>query len=104
MAYNQRANDGRMSTDFPLDAGEAAILVRVFGADGGDLTPEVARYFLATDFPAKDRERLDALAERARHGTLTAAEREELDHYCHIGDLLALMKSKARLALKKSQP
>jgi hypothetical protein len=86
------------------DTGEAAILVRVFGADRGELTPEAAQYFLAKDFPAKDRERLDTLAEKARQGALTAAEREELDHYCHVGDLLALMKSKARLARKQPQP
>ena len=93
-----------MSTNLSLDAGEAAILLRVFGTHRGELTPEAARFFLATDFPAKDRERLDALAEKARQGELTAAEREELDHYCHVGDLLALMKSKARLALKQPQP
>jgi hypothetical protein len=35
----------------------------------------------------------------ARQGILSADEQEELERYCHVSDLLALMQSKARLAL-----
>jgi hypothetical protein len=91
-----------MSTSVAYETGEAAILVRLFEEDRGHLTPEAARYFLHMDFPPSDRERLDALAAKARQGILTAFEQEELEHYCHVGDLLALMQSKARLVLKES--
>ncbi len=92
-----------MSTNIASDTGEAAILVRVFDSDRGDLTPGAARYFLQKDFPPSDRQKMDALAAKARQGSLTASEQEELEHYCHVGDLLALMKSRARLAMKEPQ-
>jgi hypothetical protein len=92
-----------MSTSFSSNTGEAAILVRVFNADHGDLPPDAARYFLEKDFPPTDLEKMDELARKARQGSLTADEQEEMEHYCHVGDLLALMKSKARLSLGQSQ-
>jgi uncharacterized protein YnzC (UPF0291/DUF896 family) len=45
---------------------------------------------------------MNALAERAREGTLTADEREELENYRRVGHLLGLMQSKARIALRAS--
>jgi hypothetical protein len=39
------------------------------------------------------------LAEKSEVGTLTAEEQSEFDGYRHIGNLLAVMQSKARLAL-----
>ena len=41
------------------------------------------------------------LAERSEAGTLTAEEQSEFDSYVHIGNFLAVMQSKARLALKE---
>jgi hypothetical protein len=38
--------------------------------------------------------------ERSEAGTLTAEEEKEFDGYLHVGNLLAVMQSKARLALK----
>jgi hypothetical protein len=92
-----------MSTSFASDTGEVAILVRVFNTDHGDLPPDAARYFLEKDFPPSDLKKMDELARKARQGSLTADEQEEMEHYCHVGDLLAMMKSKARLALGHSQ-
>ncbi len=86
-----------------FDTGEAGILLRLFEEDHDLLTPEAAQYFLRMNFPPSDRQRMDGLAEKARQGNLTAAEQEELDCYCHVGELLALLQSKARLALKESQ-
>jgi hypothetical protein len=93
-----------MSTSVAVETGEAAILARLFEEDRGNLTPEAASYFLQVDFPPSDRERLDTLAAKARQGILTDVEQEELEHYCHVGDLLALMQSRARLVLKESHP
>jgi hypothetical protein len=92
-----------MSTSIASDTGEAAILVRVLNVERDELTPSAAQYFLHMDFPPSDRQRMDALAQKAREGALPADEQEMLEHYCHVGDLLALMKSKARLVLKESQ-
>jgi len=40
------------------------------------------------------------LAERSEAGTLTAEELAEFDSYLHIGNWLAVMHSKSRLALQ----
>ena len=92
-----------MHASVALDNSEAAILARVFEADQGDLAPDAARFFLHADFPPSDRARMDSLARKARQGILTVGEQEELEHYCHVGDLLALMQSKARMVVKQSQ-
>lgn len=91
-----------MSTIVASDTGEAAILARLFDDDRRQLTPEAARYFLSLEFSPSDRDQMESLARKARQGILTADEQAELEHYCHVGDLLALMQSKARLVIKQS--
>jgi hypothetical protein len=71
---------------------------RIFVADR-ELTPEEARYFLQRDFGPADHARLEYLGDRANEGTLTPAERAEYDEYIHVGDVLAILQSKARVAL-----
>jgi hypothetical protein len=41
---------------------------------------------------------MQELAERSEAGTLTAEDHSEFDGYLHVGNLLAVMQSKARLA------
>ncbi len=60
-----------------------------------------AEFLLSIDFENPDRQRMLELAERPEAGTLTAEEQAEFDSYRHIGNFLAVMQSKARLALKK---
>jgi len=66
-----------------------------------ELSPEAAEYLLSITFPETDRKRLEQLAERSAAGTLTDEERAEYDSYLHIGNLLAVMQSKARVALRR---
>jgi hypothetical protein len=42
------------------------------------------------------------LAERSEAGVLTVEEQSELDSYLHVGNFLAVLQSKARMALKKN--
>jgi hypothetical protein len=42
------------------------------------------------------------LAEKNQEGLLAEAEKEILDNYIKVGDLLAILQSKARKALKRS--
>jgi len=67
-----------------------------------DLSPDAAEFLLAVDFEESDRERMLQLAERSEAGILTVEEQTEFDGYLHVGNLLAVMRSRARLALKKS--
>jgi hypothetical protein len=67
----------------------------------GDLSPEAAEYLLSIGFADSDRRRMEELAERSQAGTLTDEEGAEYDSYLHIGNLLAVMQSKARVALRR---
>ena len=80
---------------------EAAILARILRAGEDPLTPEVARYLLSMRLPAGDDERVNELSAKARTGSLTDAEAQELDSYLHIGFLLGVMQAKARGLLNR---
>ena len=54
-------------------------------------------------FRQSDVERMNALAQKAAAETLTADESSEIAGYRHVGHLLALLQSKARLAQKRSR-
>ena len=69
-------------------------------AQKSELSPEAAEFLLAIDFGESDRQRMLQLADRSEAGTLTAEEQIEFDGYLHVGNLLAVLQSKARLALK----
>jgi hypothetical protein len=79
---------------------EAAIWARLMRAQKDELTPEAATFLLTVGFAESDRQRMLQLAERSEAGTLTAEEQAEFDGYLHVGNLLAVMQSRARLALK----
>ena len=78
---------------------EAAIFGRLW--DGSPMTTPVAYHLLAVRFRPEDETRMRNLAERCSGGRLTAAEREEYDNFIRVGDLLAILHSKARLHLKQ---
>jgi hypothetical protein len=66
------------------------------------LSLEAARSILRLEFAPADKDRMHELAAKARDGSLSRAEREEVRSYERVGNLLALMKSKARQRLKKA--
>ena len=80
---------------------EAAIWARLMAVHGDDLAPEVAAYLLSIGFGDSDRDRMQQLAVRSESGTLTDEELAEFDSYLHVGNLLAVMQSKARVALRR---
>ena len=93
-----------MSSQLSTPNREAAIWARLIEAQK-DLPPEVAEYLLSVGFGDGDRDRMEQLAERSEAGTLTDEERAEFDSYLHVGNLLAVMQSKARRVLsRKPQP
>ena len=50
---------------------ETAILSRVLDPESEPMTPEAAHYFLSAKFPQEDADRMNALADKSRQGTLT---------------------------------
>jgi hypothetical protein len=87
----------------PADT-EAKLWARLIESQPDDLTPEAVKYFLQLGFTEEDQTRMQELADRSERGTLTEAEAREFDTYLHIGNLLAVMQSKARLALHGREP
>jgi hypothetical protein len=84
-------------------ASEAALFGRILEGATKELTPEVARYLLAIDFTQEDRDRMRLLSEKARAGTLTKAEREEINGYEVVGHLVSILQSRARRSQKRAR-
>jgi hypothetical protein len=81
---------------------EGAIWDRMLEPDRPTLGAASAKEILALDFPKTDKDRMHELAAKARAGTLTPADEEEIDIYGRVGSVLSIWKSKARKSLKKS--
>jgi hypothetical protein len=79
---------------------EAEVWARLMRGLKDGLSPEAAEFLLTMDFEEDDRQRMLELADQSEAGTLTEKEQAEFDGYLHVGNLLAVMQSKARLALK----
>jgi hypothetical protein len=79
---------------------EAAIFARLWDGKSATLTPALARHVLKLKFDDADTARMHELAQKNREGQLSDVEREELDSYVKVGDLLAILQSKARKLLK----
>ena len=81
---------------------EVGILSRVLDAQNGNLSREAARSWLALTLPDADRARLRDLSAKGKEEALSAAEATLLENYLHVGRLIDLMQSKARLSLAQS--
>jgi hypothetical protein len=81
---------------------ETAIFERLMLPSEPGLSQEAARSLLAVGFSPEDTERLHALAEKSRQGTLSPDEQQEIDNYERVGHYLAILQSKARMALRSS--
>jgi hypothetical protein len=78
-----------------------ALLEHLAELDSSSYSPDTARIFLKVGFSRAEQRRVNQLSEKARQGTLTPAEEQELDDCIHVGHLLAIVQSKARQALKR---
>ena len=87
-----------------LEKDQVAILSRAFTSETGALSPEAAQSILEIELSADDQSELRRLAEAAQNDSLTPADSEALECYRHIGRLIELLKSKARISQKKSRP
>ena len=81
----------------------SAIWSRIVKPERANLTPEAARAILKLDFDPEDHRRVDELSAKAQKGTLTPEEQAELDEYIRVDLQLAVLRSKARLSLKRAK-
>lgn len=90
-----------MSSQISSPNTEAAILARAIEVGERDLSRSAAEYLLSVRFGEHDVSRMNELSELARQGKLTPQQQAELDSYIHVSNLLAVMQSKGRSALKR---
>jgi hypothetical protein len=81
---------------------EAAIFGRVFANGRQPMTPEVAGHVRNLGFSDEDKNRMHVLALKNQEGQISPEELGELDNYIKVGDLLAILQSKARKSPKAS--
>jgi len=79
-----------------------AMLEQIAGLDAKSISPETARHLLDLSFSPSHQAQVDALSQKARAGSLIPAERAELDEFIRVADLLAILQSRARQALKRA--
>jgi hypothetical protein len=78
-----------------------AIMNRLIEPDGDDLSAAGANFILGLDFAHFDHARMAELSPKAQTGDLSADEQDELGEYLRAGDMLAILKLKARRSLDR---
>jgi hypothetical protein len=81
---------------------EPVIWARLIQAPKVPIAPEAADYLLSIDFSEADHARMQELMDKSNEDSLEADDKAELDGYVSIANVLSVMHSQARLALKKS--
>jgi hypothetical protein len=103
---NRNARPGFMGVTKPRRRKKAStgatILARLIEPEEASFSPEAARSILRLKFTRSDQVQVNKLSLGAQEGTLTVEEHAELEEYIRVADLLAMLKSKARLSLKES--
>ena len=79
----------------------ADLLRKVFDLPGRGLSKTLAETLLSLDFPEADAIRAAELNTKANEGLLTESEREELEAYANVADLLAYWHLQARQSLQQ---
>ena len=78
---------------------EADIFSRVIDPSNPSMTSEAAKAILQLQYSQADHARMEELVRKSNEGELSLDERRELESYVFVGDVLAMLKSKARMSL-----
>jgi hypothetical protein len=81
---------------------EWEILADVIAPDQGELAAEVAQSVLRWKFTDRALARMNHLADHNNKGTITAQERQDLEKYLRVGNLINILQAKARLPLNSA--
>ena len=85
----------------PGSAG-AALLDQLAALTAHSISPETARILLQLRFHGSHHERFNQLSTKAQEGSLSPSEQDELDDYIRTADVLAVIQSRARQALRSA--
>jgi len=86
---------------FSMAVTGASILDRMIEPEKSNWSAETARALLMLDFRPVDHHRMEEHSAKASAGSLSAEERLDLEEYLRVADMVAILQSKARLALKQ---
>ncbi len=78
---------------------EADVLDQLMTAEHLGFTAESAQAILSLHFCPAAISRMNELADKSRQGTLSDAERGELEKYLRVGHFINVVQAKARLSL-----
>ena len=81
---------------------EVEIWAGVINPERHDMSPPEANAVLRWKFNDDAKLKMEDLAERNGRGELSETEREELEAYVNVGQVVAILQAKARLSLKHS--
>jgi hypothetical protein len=84
-----------------LKEADIQILGRLLELEGQKLSPEKAQLVLSINFSPEDRKQIEELGEKSNEGTLTGDEKDLYFAYMRVINLLTVLQSRARLALRK---
>ncbi len=99
-----RAGSKGVGKAAPGAPSEMEIFRRIVDAGQPLLSPDAARALLRLEFSKADRDRMNELAARNREGRVSTWEEQELDNYIRAGQILGILKSKARRSLQSTAP
>lgn len=77
------------------------VLKRLLDPLAACLSPAGARELIRMKADRVAQGRIDLLARKCNDGRLTDEERREYETYVHLGNMIAILKAKARLRLKR---
>lgn len=80
---------------------EVDILSRVIDPNNPTLNPAAAEALLELAFSESDHARMSELARKSNEGSISEQEKRELGGFVFVGDVLSLLKAKARASLRK---
>jgi hypothetical protein len=90
-----------MAVAAPEGKSYSQVLLEVFDIPERGMSEDLARSILQMRIPESKWERLALLNEKANEGTLSEAERAELEVYANVEDLLAYWQANARRVLSR---
>jgi hypothetical protein len=76
---------------------ETAIFERIVLPSQPNFSEDAARSILAMQFGPEDRQRMQSLADKAKLGSLSPEEVQEVENYERVGHYLAILQSKLRV-------
>ncbi len=82
---------------------EVDIWEDILTSESSEISVAEANLVLRWRFPEQSTVRMERLAQLNGQGELSESERQELEAYVNVGQVIGILQAKARLAIKQSR-